>query len=72
MPKDAQHPSNGAAIAVRGLEKRFGTVMAVDNVSIDIKSGEFLALLGPSGSGQIHRAHEPRRIRTAQRRQDPD
>lgn len=52
MPKDAQHPSNGAAIAVRGLEKRFGTVMAVDNVSIDIKSGEFLALLGPSGSGK--------------------
>ncbi|XDA97891.1 ABC transporter ATP-binding protein [Sulfitobacter sp. LCG007] len=42
----------GAEIAMRGLEKTFGTLKAVDQVSIEIPSGEFLALLGPSGSGK--------------------
>ncbi|GGE51222.1 polyamine-transporting ATPase [Primorskyibacter flagellatus] len=44
--------SRGAEISIRGLEKSFGLLKAVDNVSIDIPSGEFLALLGPSGSGK--------------------
>ncbi|WAP67614.1 ABC transporter ATP-binding protein [Jiella pelagia] len=44
--------ADGAAISLRGLEKRFGSLAAVDDVSIDIESGEFLALLGPSGSGK--------------------
>jgi spermidine/putrescine ABC transporter ATP-binding subunit len=42
----------GAKISIRGLDKTFGTLKAVDDVSIDIPSGEFLALLGPSGSGK--------------------
>ncbi|WP_163851264.1 ABC transporter ATP-binding protein [Pseudooceanicola aestuarii] len=42
----------GAEIQVRGLDKRFGQLKAVDDLSIDIQSGEFLALLGPSGSGK--------------------
>jgi spermidine/putrescine ABC transporter ATP-binding subunit len=32
--------------------KTFGNVLAVDNVSLNIKQGEFLTLLGPSGSGK--------------------
>jgi spermidine/putrescine ABC transporter ATP-binding subunit len=34
------------------LIKRFGDVVAVDNVSLNINEGEFLTLLGPSGSGK--------------------
>lgn len=39
-------------ISIRGLTKSFGTVQAVDDVDLDIYSGEFLTLLGPSGSGK--------------------
>ncbi|UCH73919.1 MAG: ABC transporter ATP-binding protein [Rhodospirillales bacterium] len=39
-------------IRVRNVTKRFGSVTAVDDVSIDIRQGEFFALLGPSGCGK--------------------
>ncbi|MBX6320389.1 MAG: ABC transporter ATP-binding protein [Rhodospirillaceae bacterium] len=41
-----------AIISIRGVTKRFGTVTAVDAVSLDIAEGEFFALLGPSGCGK--------------------
>ena len=40
------------AIRVRGLRRTFGTVVAVDDVDLDVFDGEFLTLLGPSGSGK--------------------
>ncbi len=40
------------AIRLRGLRKTFGSVVAVDDVDLDIADGEFLTLLGPSGSGK--------------------
>ncbi|MEP3326221.1 MAG: ABC transporter ATP-binding protein [Nitratireductor sp.] len=49
---DREEKSAGARITIEGLEKHFGDLKAVDDVSIDIDSGEFLALLGPSGSGK--------------------
>jgi len=42
----------GAAVAVRGLCKSYGSVQAVNDVTIEIGRGEFVALLGPSGSGK--------------------
>jgi putative spermidine/putrescine transport system ATP-binding protein len=37
---------------LRGVTKRFGEVVAVDNVNLDVVEGEFFAMLGPSGSGK--------------------
>jgi putative spermidine/putrescine transport system ATP-binding protein len=37
---------------LRGLEKRFGDVAAVDGIDLDIARGEFFTMLGPSGSGK--------------------
>jgi putative spermidine/putrescine transport system ATP-binding protein len=48
-------PDAGAGapdISVRGLTKRFGDVVAVDSVDLDIPAGEFFTMLGPSGSGK--------------------
>jgi len=39
-------------IEVRKLTKRFGTFLAVDDVSFEAPSGEILALVGPNGSGK--------------------
>lgn len=41
-----------AFIEIQNLAKAFGTVKAVDGVTLDIGSGEFITLLGPSGSGK--------------------
>lgn len=39
-------------ITVKSLTKTYGDVYALNNVDVNIKSGEFLTLLGPSGSGK--------------------
>ena len=41
-----------ALIEISNLTKSFGSVKAVDGVTLDIQAGEFLTLLGPSGSGK--------------------
>ena len=39
-------------LALRLVSKHYGTVAAVDRVSLDVPRGQFLTLLGPSGSGK--------------------
>jgi spermidine/putrescine ABC transporter ATP-binding subunit len=47
-------PAAGRAGAVRlqGISKRFGSAVAVDDLSLDVQPGEFVCLLGPSGCGK--------------------
>lgn len=40
------------SIEIRNLSKQFGTFTALHDVSLEVRSGELLALLGPSGSGK--------------------
>lgn len=39
-------------LAIDGVAKHFGDVVAVQQISLDVAAGEFLTLLGPSGSGK--------------------
>src|SRR5262249_32030115 len=41
-----------SAISLTGLTKRFGSVVAVDDLHLDVRNGELMALLGPSGCGK--------------------
>jgi ABC-type sulfate/molybdate transport systems ATPase subunit len=40
------------SIQIQNVSKTFGAYKALDDVSLEVKSGELLALLGPSGSGK--------------------
>ena len=44
--------SGGEVIQVRNLTKRFGPVLAVDNLSFDVGKGKVTAFLGPNGAGK--------------------
>jgi multiple sugar transport system ATP-binding protein len=41
-----------ADVKLRGVTKKFGRVVAVNRVTLDISDGEFFAILGPSGCGK--------------------
>jgi putative spermidine/putrescine transport system ATP-binding protein len=44
--------SNDGYLRIQGLTKRYGTLAAVHDVTLDVRRGEMLVLLGPSGCGK--------------------
>ena len=45
-------PSAPAALVLRGLRKRYGDVVAVDGLDLEVRPGECFGLLGPNGAGK--------------------
>jgi ABC-type Fe3+/spermidine/putrescine transport system ATPase subunit len=51
-PRVTALDSAPGALAFRSISKRFGRVVAVDDVTLDLPAGSFFSLLGPSGCGK--------------------
>jgi len=45
-------PTDAAVLSVRGISKTFGARRALSGVSLSVRRGEMIALIGPSGSGK--------------------
>lgn len=43
---------DAVAVSLRNVVKRYGTVEAVSGISLEVRRGEFLAIIGPSGCGK--------------------
>jgi sulfate/thiosulfate transport system ATP-binding protein len=54
VPNSRRFSEDGASMSVKveGVSRRFGSQLAIEDVSFEVPSGELVALLGPSGSGK--------------------
>jgi NitT/TauT family transport system ATP-binding protein len=50
--RQAADRDRAASISIRNLTVRFGDILAVDDVSLDVPEGQFLSIVGPSGCGK--------------------
>jgi branched-chain amino acid transport system ATP-binding protein len=48
----SQSANTDTVIETEGLERRFGMLVAVDDVSVDINEGEITSIIGPNGAGK--------------------
>jgi putative spermidine/putrescine transport system ATP-binding protein len=51
-PRGAPAAGRAGAVRLEGITKRFGSAIAVDDLSLHVNPGEFVCLLGPSGCGK--------------------
>src|SRR5271169_3904889 len=56
MATDPDHPAEerarGPAISLRGVVKRYGSIVAVDGLDLEVPAGVCFGLLGPNGAGK--------------------
>ncbi len=52
LPRRTQPAPGGPLLRVEGLERRFGGLVAVQDVSFTVHAGEILGLIGPNGAGK--------------------
>ena len=50
--RTSKHSDTGDLLVVRGVEKRYGGLLAVGGVDLEVRSGEVLGLIGPNGAGK--------------------
>ena len=48
----AEAPAGAIALRCAGLVKRYGSVVAVDGLDLEVRTGECFGLLGPNGAGK--------------------
>lgn len=46
------YPDSNVVLSIRNLSKSFGTRTVLRSISLDVRQGEFVAILGPSGTGK--------------------
>ena len=51
-PAPAEDGPSAAAVRLTGIRKSYGEVVAIEDLSLDVREGEFFTMLGPSGSGK--------------------
>jgi ABC-type branched-subunit amino acid transport system ATPase component len=49
-----------ALLQVRGLTRRFGGLLAVSGLDLEVHAGEILGLIGPNGAGKKHHLRHDR------------
>ncbi len=52
LPRKAQPPSGEVILEARQVTRKFGGLVANNNMSLSVKAGEILALIGPNGAGK--------------------
>ena len=52
QPDGAPTPANFPAISTANLTRRFGELVAVNDVNLQVAPGQFFGFLGPNGAGK--------------------